>query len=224
MQARWPLPNGFQALTGRAASASRLKFSGSNASGVRSPDAGIAMQRQHQHGDEGVLLQLVFAADGLVLQRRDAIGRRRRPQPQRFLQDLRDVGELGDLLIGRLGVEVGAEHAVDLLIGLLEHVGMLEQRIERARQQAAGGLVSGDQEGIDLVADVDVVELFAGRAVDAGHHGAEHVLFAFGGLGVLAALGDDLVDHLVHEGDIARRDCAGVSASTGLPAAGRGSS
>ena len=33
MQARWPLPNGFQALTGRAASASRLKFYGSNASG-----------------------------------------------------------------------------------------------------------------------------------------------------------------------------------------------
>ena len=34
MQARWPLPNGFQALTGRAASASRLKFSGSKASGL----------------------------------------------------------------------------------------------------------------------------------------------------------------------------------------------
>ena len=33
MQARWPLPNGFQALIGRFASASRLKFSGSNASG-----------------------------------------------------------------------------------------------------------------------------------------------------------------------------------------------
>ena len=33
MQARWPLPNGFQALTGRFASASRLKFSGSKASG-----------------------------------------------------------------------------------------------------------------------------------------------------------------------------------------------
>ncbi|MFK4402445.1 hypothetical protein ABIF31_009002 [Bradyrhizobium elkanii] len=33
MQARWPLPNGFQALIGRLASASRLKFSGSNTSG-----------------------------------------------------------------------------------------------------------------------------------------------------------------------------------------------
>ena len=33
MQARWPLPKGFQALIGRLASASRLKFSGSNTSG-----------------------------------------------------------------------------------------------------------------------------------------------------------------------------------------------
>ncbi len=161
------------------------------------------MQRQHQHRDEGVFLELVFAADGLVAERRDAVGRRRRPQPQRLLQDLRDVGELRDLLIGRPGVEVGPEHPIDLLIGLLEHVGMFQQRIERARQQAAGGFVACDQEGVDLVADVDVVELLAGGAVDAGHHGAEHVLFVFGGLGVLAALGDDLVDHLVHEGDVA---------------------
>ena len=170
---------------------------------VGSPHAGVAMQRQHQHGDEGVLLEPVFAADGLVLQRRDAVGRRRRPQPQRFLQDLRDVGELGDLLIGRPGVEIRPEHAVDLRIGFLENVRMLEQRIQRARQQAAGGLVSGDQEGIDLVADVDVVQLLAGQAVDPGHHGAEHVLFVFGGRGVLAAFGHDLVDHFVHEGDIA---------------------
>ena len=60
-----------------------------------------------------------------------------------------------------------------------------------------------DQEGVDLVADVDVIELLAGCAVDAGHHGAEHVLLVRGGFRVLAALGDDLVDHLVHEGDVA---------------------
>ncbi len=130
--------------------------------GIRSPHACVAMQRQHQHGDEGVLLQLVFAADGLVFQRRDAVGRRRRPQPQCFFENLRDVGELRHLLIGRFGIEIGPEHPVDLLIGLLENVGMLQQRVERARQQAAGGFVSGDQEGVDLVADVDVVELLAG--------------------------------------------------------------
>ncbi len=46
---------------------------------VRTPDAGIAVQRHDEHGNEGILLQFVFAADGLVLQRRDAKGRRRRP-------------------------------------------------------------------------------------------------------------------------------------------------
>ena len=99
---------------------------------VRAPDAGIAVQGHHQHGDEGTLLQLVLAADGLVLERRDAVGWRWRPHPQRFLQDLRDVGELRHLLIGRLGIDVGAEHPVDFLIGLLEDFGMLQERIDRA--------------------------------------------------------------------------------------------
>ena len=103
---------------------------------VRTPDAGVAVQRHHQHRDEGVLLQLVLAADGLVLERRDAIGRRRRPQPQRLLQDLRDVGELRDLLIGRPRIDVGPEHPVDFLIGLLEHFGMLEQRIDACTTEA----------------------------------------------------------------------------------------
>ena len=129
---------------------------------VRTPDAGIAMQRHYEHRDKRVLFQLVFAADRLVLKRRDAIGRRRRPQPQRLLQNLRDVSELRDLLIGRLGVDVGPEHPVNFLIGLLQHLGMLQQRIDRARQQPAGGFVARDQECVDLVADVDVVELLAG--------------------------------------------------------------
>ena len=100
--------------------------------GIRSPHAGVTMQRQHKHGDKGVFLELVFAADGLVLKRRDAVGRRRRPQPQRLFQNLRDVGELRDLLIGRPGRKIGPEHPIDLFIGLPEHLGMFEQRIERA--------------------------------------------------------------------------------------------
>src|SRR6185437_9063996 len=45
--------------------------------GVRAPDRGVAVQRGHQDGDEGVLPELVLAAaDGLVLEWRDAIGRR----------------------------------------------------------------------------------------------------------------------------------------------------
>ena len=90
------------------------------------------MQRHHEYRDEGVLLQLVLAADRLVLKRRDAIGGRRRPQPQRFLQDLRDVGELRDLLIGRLRIYIRAEDPVDFLVSLLEHFRVLEQRIDRA--------------------------------------------------------------------------------------------
>ena len=170
--------------------------------GIGPPHRGIAMQRQHQHRNEGVLSQPEFAADGLVLQRRNAIGRSRRPQPQRLLQDLRNVGQLRDLLIGRPGINVGAEHPVDFLIGLLEHLGMFQQCIERARQQSARGLVSRDQERIDLVADVDVVELFAGGTVDAGHHGPQHILLVGGGVRASAPLGNDLVDHLVHERDI----------------------
>ncbi len=92
--------------------------------GIGAPHGGIAMQRQHQHRDKSVFLELVFAADGLIVQRRDAIGRRRRPQPQGLFENLRDVGELGDLLIGRLGLEIGPEHPVDFLIGLPEDVGM----------------------------------------------------------------------------------------------------
>ncbi|MBA7471194.1 hypothetical protein ES707_06495 [subsurface metagenome] len=170
--------------------------------GVRTPDAGVAMQRHDEHRDEGAFLQLVLAADGLVLERRDAIGRRRRPQPQGLFQNLGDVGELRHLLIGRLGIDVGAEHAVDLVIGLLEDLGVFQQRIDRARQQSAGRLVPRDEERVDLVADVDVVELGTGGTVDAGHHRAEHVLLDLGRIRVLAALGDDLVDHLVHEADV----------------------
>ena len=50
--------------------------------GVRAPYCGIAMQRQHQHSNERVLLQAVFAADRLVLRWRNAVGGRGRPQPQ----------------------------------------------------------------------------------------------------------------------------------------------
>ena len=101
---------------------------------------------------------------------------------------------------------------------------MLEQRIDRARQQPAGGLVARDQEGVDLVADVDVVELLAGGAVDAGHHGAEHVLLALRRLRRSAALGDDLVDHLVHEADVLRERLAALLQPQVSPAACRASS
>ena len=170
---------------------------------VRPPDVGVAMQGQHMHQDERTFLEPVFSADDLVLERCHAIGRRRRPQPQRLLQDLRDVGELRDLLIGRLDIDVATEHPVDFIVGFLQHLGMFQQRIDRAGQHSAGGLVACDQECVDLVTDVDVVELRAGGAVDAGHHGTEHVLLGLVDLGVLAPFRDDFVHHLVHERDVA---------------------
>src|ERR1700712_3983206 len=101
MQARWPLPNGFQALTGRAASASREKFSGSNTSGFGPHTLGSRCNAITSTAMKVFFFEFVLAADGLIRERRDAVGWRRRPQPQRLLQYLRDVGELGDLLIGR---------------------------------------------------------------------------------------------------------------------------
>src|SRR3984957_18120927 len=100
--------------------------------GIGPPDAGIAMQRHHQNGDEGVLPKLVLAADGFIAERRDAIGRRRRPQPQGFLQNLCNVSELGDLLVGWPRIEIWTENAINLLISLPEHLGVLEQRVDRA--------------------------------------------------------------------------------------------
>ena len=68
----------------------------------------------------------------------------------------------------------------------------------------------GDEEGVDLVADVDVVELRAGGAVDAGQHGVQEILLAVHIAHLLAARAHEIVDHLVHEGDVVvqRRETA----------------
>ena len=76
-------------VAGPPASASREKLSGLNASGWGPQALGSRCSAKREDGNEGALLQIVFAADRLVLQRRNAEGRRRRPQPQRLLEDLR---------------------------------------------------------------------------------------------------------------------------------------
>jgi len=50
MQARWPLPNGFHALTGRAASASRLQILRIERIGIGTHTRGIAIAAPHQDG------------------------------------------------------------------------------------------------------------------------------------------------------------------------------
>jgi hypothetical protein len=46
---------------------------------VGAPHRGITVKRHHQDRDELVLLQSVFAADGLILKRPDSVSRCRRP-------------------------------------------------------------------------------------------------------------------------------------------------
>ena len=169
---------------------------------LRSPDRLVAMEHRGQHGDEGALAQLVFPADRLVLVRIETEGWRGRPQPQRLLQDLADIDELVHLARGRLGVHVAPENTIDLLVGLLQHVRIVQQEVDGEGQHPARGLVTGDQEGVHLVADVDVVEPLAGLLVEPAQHEAQQV-----GLGGvvgrhLAALADDAVGDAVHEADI----------------------
>jgi hypothetical protein len=130
--------------------------------GVLPPDQFVAMKHRGEHHEMVMPLQAIFAADHGIGQRRDAVGRRGRPQAQGLLEDLPHIGQLIDLGVGRLDGGVRAEHPVDLRIGLLQHVGIVQQRVRRKRQQAAGGLVSGDQERDGLVADLHVVEPLAG--------------------------------------------------------------
>ena len=207
MQARWPLPNGLIGVRRHLGLAIGREVLGIEHFRARAPDRLVAMQHRRQHGDEGAFAQLVFPADRLVLIRVEAEGRRRRPQAQQLLQDLADIDELVDLLRRGLGVDVAAQHAVDLLVGLLDHVRIVEQEVDRKGQHPARGLVARDQEGVHLVADVDVVQPLAAVAVDAAQHVAQQV-----GLGRiapfsessrhLAALADDAVGDAVHEADI----------------------
>ena len=179
--------------------------------GLRSPDRLVAMEHRRQHRHEGALAQLVFPADRLVLVRVQAEGRRGRPQPERLLQDLADIDELVDLLRRRLCIHVAPEYAIHLLIGLLQHVRIVQQEVDGEGQHPARGLVTGNQEGVHLIADVDVVEPLARLLVLPAQHEAQQV-----GLGGvvrrdLPALADDPVGDPVHEADIFLELLAGLA-------------
>jgi len=59
------------------------------------------------------------------------------------------------------------------------------------------------EECVDLVANVDVVELSAGRAIDASHQAPEQCLLAHRCFRRFAPFGDNLVDHRIPERDVA---------------------
>ena len=119
------------------------------------------------------------------------------PEAQRLLEHLGDVPEVVHLGVGRRGRQVVAEDPVDLLVGLGERLGVVEQEVEGEGEQAARGLVAGYEEGNDLVADVDVVELLAALLVHPGEHGVQQV-FGLRLVSAGLALRDDLVDTEVH--------------------------
>ena len=144
--------------------------------GIVAPDFWVAVQHPGEHHDGAARLNLILAAEDGVLVRAAREGRGGRPEPQRLLENLRDIGQLVGLGVGRQRVHIPAEHPVHLLIAPLEDLRVLDQLIKREGKEPARRLVAGDEEGEALRDDVGLVELFARLAVDAGQHPIEEVV------------------------------------------------
>ncbi len=166
--------------------------------GVVAPDFWIAVQHPGQHDDRAVRLHLILAAENGVLIRAAGEGGGGRPEPQRFLEDLRDKGQLVDLGVGRQPAHIRSQHPVHLLVGPLEDLRVLDELIEREGEKPACRLVTGDKEGDALRDDVGLVELFARLAVDAGQHPVEEVV-DLAQCARLAPLFNDVAHGLDHE-------------------------
>ena len=127
-------------------------------------------------------------------------GRRGRPKAQRLIEDLTDVMQLMHLLFIRR-CRVVAKHRVHFRIGFCQHVRIVDQVIEREREQPAGGLVPSHKEGQDLIADVDEVEALSALAIDAAQHRLQQI-------GVLVLIrvclsaGDQPIDETIHDRDV----------------------
>ena len=154
------------------------------------------MQRRREHRDGGVGRDGVPAADDGVLERVAAEAGRSRPQTQALVKDLPHVGEPMHLLEGRAGGV--PQDLVHLRARPLQEGRVLQQVVEGEGEQARGGLVTGDQEGDALCANVGVGQPFAGLAVDAGEHPAEQV-GGVPGFALGPPVGDEPVDQVVHE-------------------------
>ena len=144
--------------------------------GVLAPYLLVAVQHRREDRRRGLFLQPVLSTNDGVFIRMSRERRRCGPQPQRLLENLVDVRHLMNLGVSWQHTQVRAQHAVHFVVGPHQHVGVLEQGINRERQQPAGCLVAGDQEGDALGDDVGVVELFARLTVDDGQHSVEQVV------------------------------------------------
>ena len=139
------------------------------------------------------------AGDHVVLQRPAGHHPRGRVEAQRLVDD----GAGPRAAVGVLG-EVGSEPVLD--------VGVLREQMQRPGQAGRDGLVSGDHERDELVADlvgVEAVEV-VGRAQEQGEHVVPGV--RTGG----AALGDEVRAGAVQGGDgAAQPRCDGVGSQPG---------
>ena len=164
--------------------------------GIIAPDRRVAVERRDQDGRKRALGDRIFPAQHLVLVRSEAECRGRRPQAQSFRQDRADIGQPPDLRQGGRRIDIAPQHRVHLGIGALQNVAVFQQVIHREGQQPRCGLVAGNQEGVDLVADVFIRQPLARFRIAPRQHEIEEVARPVTAL--LAPLANDLVDQIVH--------------------------
>ena len=116
---------------------------------------------------------------------------------------MHQVTKLADLLKSREHLGIRPEHAVDFVIRARQCGGIVQQRVDREGQHATGRLMSRDQKGDYLVADIGVVQRATGLLVDPRQHVVEQV-WVVRQIGTGSpAFADQPVDHAVHVFDIA---------------------
>ncbi len=123
--------------------------------GILAPD-GVAVQGRNEDERPLALAHRVTAADHGVHSGLPREAGRRRPEAQRLIEDPPDVAEFGHLLIRR--IRVVAPHLVHFGLCAVEDVRIPCQVVQGEGQRARGRLVAGDEEGDDLVPDVDLVQ------------------------------------------------------------------
>ena len=149
-------------------------------------DLGIAVDEVDAGGDRGAGGQLVAADLDRLGQLADH-QHDHRAQPQRLLDRRRQVGLVAT------GQGLGSQ--------TLELLGVADQALHRPGERGRGGLVAGDQQGQQLVADLGVAHRAAVLVAGGDQHREDVV--ALGEVLGQAALGDLGVDQLVDPLDAA---------------------
>ena len=95
---------------------------------VGTPDALMAVKHRYEHREPDARRDRIATADDGVGARRAGEQRGRRPQPQRLLEDLEDIGQPVHLLVAGRGAVT--EHLVDFGAGALGVLGILDQVVD----------------------------------------------------------------------------------------------